>query len=93
MALTAAGVPREEIVADYVLSTERTEQIVRRLEHLPGYSDNLKDVPMTAHHSRPETITQVLEAIDAEHGSVEGWLRSVGWADPQIERLRAKLVQ
>lgn len=93
MALTVAGVPREEIVADYVASTERTERIVHRLENLPGYAENLRDVPMTAHHSRPETITRVLEAIDADYGSVAGWLRSIGWSSPQIDRLRAKLVE
>lgn len=93
MALSVAGVPRDEIVADYTASTERTERIVQRLVSLPGYSDNLRDIPMTAHHSRPETITRVLEAIDADYGSVAGWLRSVGWSDPQIDRLRAKLLQ
>lgn len=91
MALSVAGVPREEIVADYVASTERTERIVRRLERLPGYADNLRDVPMTAHHSRPETITRVLEAIDADHGSVAGWLGSIGWSDDRITALRDKL--
>ncbi|MBB2890471.1 tyrosine-protein phosphatase [Flexivirga oryzae] len=92
MALSVAGVPREEIVADYVASTERTERIVRRLETLPGYADNLRDVPMTAHHSRPETISRVLEAIDERFGSVPGWLTSAGWTEPQIDRLRAKLI-
>ncbi|WP_446664323.1 tyrosine-protein phosphatase [Flexivirga sp. B27] len=93
MALSVAGVPRDEIVVDYTASTERTERIVQRLVSLPGYSDNLRDIPMTAHHSRPETITRVLEAIDADYGSVAGWLRSVGWTQPQIDRLRAKLVE
>lgn len=93
MALSVAGVPRESIIGDYVASTERTERIVHRLERLPGYAENLRDVPMTAHHSRPETIARVLEAIDAEHGSVAGWLRSVGWTDDEIDTLRAKLVR
>jgi len=91
MALTVAGVPREEIVADYVASTERTERIVRRLQDLPGYADNLRGVPLTAHHSRPETITRVLEAIDADFGSVPGWLRTAGWTQAQVDQLRAKL--
>lgn len=92
MALSVAGVPREEIVADYVASTERAERIVHRLERLPGYADNLRDVPMTAHHSRPETITRVLEAIDADYGSVAGWLRATGWSEDQVGALRDKLV-
>lgn len=92
MALTVAGVPRAEIVADYVASTERAAQIVHRLERVPGYSENLRDVPLTAHYSRPETITRVLEAIDGEYGSVTGWLQSVGWSASQIAALRAKLV-
>ncbi|MGN6412950.1 tyrosine-protein phosphatase [Flexivirga sp.] len=91
MALSVAEVPREAIIADYAASTERTERIVRRLEKLPGYADNLRDVPMTAHHSRPDTIEHVLEAIDAEYGSVAGWLRSVGWSEAQLDQLRAKL--
>lgn len=93
MALTVAGVPREDVVRDYVASTDRAEQIVRRLEHVPGYSENLRGVPVTAHHSHPETITHVLEAIDDSYGSVVGWLRSVGWTDAQVDRLRAKLVE
>nr|WP_279672034.1 tyrosine-protein phosphatase [Flexivirga meconopsidis] len=92
MALTVAGVPREEVVADYVASTERSERIVQRLSQVPGYAENLEGVPLEAHHSRAETITRVLDAIDADYGSVVGWLEANGWSEAQIAALRAKII-
>lgn len=92
MALSVAGVPREEIVADYAASTERAERIVERLSAVPGYAENLAGVPMTAHHSRPETIERVLDAIAAEYGSVEGFLRTQNWSEADVQQLRDALV-
>ena len=41
MALDVAGVPHEEIVADYVLTAERIEQIIGRLMPRPAYGQAL----------------------------------------------------
>lgn len=38
LALDVAGVPAEEIIADYVASAQRIEAIIERLMHVPPYN-------------------------------------------------------
>ena len=88
--LHLAGVPTEEIAADYALSEERlrprhdawleaaeTEAERRRIERIA--------------RTPPEVITGVFEELERRHGSVEGYLRSAGVSDEELARARARL--
>ena len=91
LALTVAGVEREAVVADYVASSERVEQVVARLTASPTYAENLRGRPISSHLSRPEAITAFLDHIDQEHGGVDPFLARMGWTEADAASLRAKL--
>jgi protein-tyrosine phosphatase len=91
LALTVAGAEREAVVADYVASSERVEQVVARLTASSTYADNLRGRPISSHLSRPEAITSFLDHIDREYGGVAALLARMGWTDADAAQLRAKL--
>ncbi|HEY6835990.1 MAG TPA: tyrosine-protein phosphatase [Gaiellaceae bacterium] len=88
--LHLAGVPTEEIAADYALSEERlrprhegwfaaaeTEAERRRLERIA--------------QTPPESISGVFDELDRRYGSVEGYLRAAGVSEDDLVRARARL--
>jgi protein-tyrosine phosphatase len=91
LALTVAGVEREAVVADYVASSERVEQVVARLTASSTYADNLRGRPISSHLSRPEAMIAFLNHIDQEYGGVAPLLARMGWSDADAAQLRAKL--
>jgi protein tyrosine/serine phosphatase len=92
LALSVVGADRSEIIADYAVSTERIEEIVNRLKQSPTYAENLRGRPLSSHHTLPETMEDVLDYLDREHGGVLPYLHSIGWTDEDTARLRAKLL-
>jgi protein-tyrosine phosphatase len=88
--LHLAGVPIEEIAADYALSEERlrprhegwfeaaeTDAERRRLERIA--------------QTPPEVITGVFEELERRYGSVEAYLRSAGVSEQDIALCRSRL--
>jgi protein tyrosine/serine phosphatase len=92
LALAVAGVPEEEIVADYVATAERIERIIERLSARPAYADNLRDRPLEDHLPRPETMARILTVLDERHGGAAGWLVEQGWTEEHVAGLRTSLV-
>jgi protein-tyrosine phosphatase len=92
LALSAVGVEREAIIADYAASTERVEGVISRLLSSRTYAENLQGRPMESHHSRPHTMRVFLEHLDEAYGGVRGVLRRLGWTDEDTVRLSAKLL-
>jgi protein-tyrosine phosphatase len=91
IALDVAGVPHEEIVADYALSAERIEAIIERLSRSELYSAVLAAQTVADQAPRPETMETILRTLESEFGGGSGWLRSQGWDDARLEMLRARL--
>lgn len=89
LALSVAGVPDEEIVADYVLTAERLPRIIERLQGT-GFYSRLRDRPMSEQEPVPEAITGLLTSV-AERGGAPAWLRDQGWSEGQVDRLAARL--
>jgi protein-tyrosine phosphatase len=92
LALSAVGVPREDVVADYVATGERIEQILDRLRASPTYADDIDNIPAHEHDPRPEIMTRFLARLDEEHGGPLGWLAAHGFGEADVARLRAKLL-
>jgi protein-tyrosine phosphatase len=99
LVLDAVGVEREAVVADYVLSAEKVEQIFRRRVETLG-EPMPEDVEQ--HKPRAQTMVAVLDRLDADHardpgrggidGGAAGWLRANGIDDAALARLRERLV-
>lgn len=93
LALTAVGVPRAEVVADYVATGERIELILDRLRSTPTYADDIDRLPASEHAPRAATMHGFLERLDADHDGVLGWLAAHGFDGDDVARLRHKLLE
>jgi len=91
LALTAAGVRPEAVIADYAATGDRVEAILERLRKSPTYAKDIDSQPVVAHVARPETMAAFLQQMDARHGGVVRWLAEHGFDDDDLRLLRAKL--
>ncbi|QGN56955.1 tyrosine-protein phosphatase [Nostocoides sp. HKS02] len=91
LTLSVAGVADEDVVADYVASAERIEQIVARLLPRPAYGEALRDQPLAHHTPRAETMERILTVLAQRHGGAAGWLGEQGWSQAEVDALRARL--
>jgi protein-tyrosine phosphatase len=92
LALTAAGVARDAVVADYAASAERVDAILGRLRASPTYAADIDSTPPADQAPRPQTMAAFLEQVDARYGGVTGWLAGHGFGLDEVRGLRAKLV-
>lgn len=92
LALEIAGVEREAIVADYVLTGERLEAILDRLRASSTYAADLDSRPAESHMTLPFTMEKFLAALDELHGSPLGWLTAHGWSETDNQALRVRLL-
>jgi len=102
--LTALGVPRETVVADYTLTEKLLPPPAKPAPGAtpkPGASKALaafaklpKDAQIEMWRSEPVYIDAALDSIDHEYGSVDGYLKkALGLNDAQIAELRTNLTQ
>lgn len=92
IALTAVGVLRDAVVADYVATGERIAAIVDRLRASPTYAEDLKRIPPEAHIPRAESMVSFLDEFDIRYGGADSWLTEHGFTADDLERLRATLL-
>jgi protein-tyrosine phosphatase len=91
LALSVAGVPEEEIVADYF----RTQELLA-----PWLAEQLAEEPDTSKHpeliefrdTRAESIVAILRHLDTKYGGPEAYLRHGGLTSADLDKLRARLV-
>jgi protein-tyrosine phosphatase len=91
LALTAAGVRPEAVVADYAATGDRIEAILGRLRKSRTYARDIDSQPVVAHLARPETMAAFLQQLDVRYGGVVRWLADQGFDDDDLRLLRAKL--
>jgi hypothetical protein len=91
LALDAAGVKRDAIVADYLATGERIEAIMARLISSPTYRAELEGHDPQRHAPLPGTIERVLELVDERFGGSRAWLGSHGLDESDLERLTRRL--
>jgi rhodanese-related sulfurtransferase len=89
LALEAAGVPREAIVADYVATAERIAPLMARLRASPTYAAELEGYSDESRKPRAETMRVLLEVLDERHGGPLAWLAEHGF-DPEPLRRRLR---
>ncbi|WP_336030834.1 tyrosine-protein phosphatase [Geodermatophilus sp. FMUSA9-8] len=89
--LAAAGVPEEEIVADYALTAEVIEALVAKLRSSPTYAEDMTRRDVASHTPRAETMRRLLEVLHERHGGPLGWLTEHGFGPDEQAALRARL--
>jgi protein-tyrosine phosphatase len=90
--LGAIGVPERTIVADYALSGPAMARFVDFLERTyPHAKDRLAKAAPAMLAADPEAMRGLLAGLQADFGSVEGYLAHLGMA-PAVPYLRANLL-
>jgi hypothetical protein len=91
LSLAVAGVPHEEIVADYAMTAVVIDALVAKLAASPTYAEDMDGHDLARHTPRAETMERVLALLDERHGGPAGWLREHGFDDADQAVLRARL--
>jgi protein-tyrosine phosphatase len=92
LALEVAGVPREEIVADYTATGDRLDAILARLRANETYAQDLDSRPSDTHMPHAYTMEKFLTILDERHGGPLGWLERHGWTGEDTTALRGVLI-
>ncbi|MEU8225965.1 tyrosine-protein phosphatase [Kribbella sp. NPDC048915] len=91
LALSVAGVPEDEIVADYYLTQSRMAPLLA--EQLAGEPDTSKHAEMIEFRdTRLESIVAILRHLDERYGGSEAYLRHGGLTSADLAKLRARLI-
>jgi protein tyrosine/serine phosphatase len=91
LALDAAGVQREAIVADYLATAQRIYAIMDRLVSSPTYRAELEGHDPRDHAPIPGTIERVLQLVDEGFGGSAAWLSAHGLSSAELGRLRGRI--
>ncbi len=96
--LAAAGVDRDEIIRDYVLTEQHVDAIITRIIAGRPAEDRveLREL-MTGPHadlmrSPTEAVTLVLDALDSWPGGAAGWMRAQDVPDATLSRMHRRLI-
>jgi len=90
-ALAAAGVPDEEIVADYAMTAEVIDALVAKLRTSRTYAEDMGRRDVASHTPRADTMRRLLAVLDERHGGPLGWLTEHGFGPDEQAALRARL--
>lgn len=90
LALVVAGVPREEVVADYALTAERIEAVRDRLVASPTYAEDMKRRPLDDMRPHALSMRHFLDRLD-DRGGIAAWLDSNGFSGAEQAALRTRL--
>jgi protein-tyrosine phosphatase len=89
--LRLAGVDREVVAADYAVSEENLAP--NGPAWIEAVDDELERERRRKLMRTPaRAMLHTLEELERRYGAVEAYMRSAGLAEPQIDRLRARLV-
>jgi protein tyrosine/serine phosphatase len=91
LSLAVAGVPHEEIVADYAMTADVIEGVVARLAASPTYAEDMVSREIGVHTPRADTMDRVLTLLQERHGGPVGWLQAHGFGADEQAALRARL--
>ncbi len=91
LVLDAVGVERDAIVADFALTNERLERVAARLRRFPTYANYTGRLSNRDMSADPQTMVDVLAALDDRDGGAAGWLLANGLTDAELVSLTAAL--
>jgi protein tyrosine/serine phosphatase len=91
LSLAVAGVPHEEIVADYAMTAEIIDALVAKLAASPTYAEDMVTRDVASHTPRAETMDRLLSLLDERDGGAAGWLEAHGFGAADQAALRSRL--
>lgn len=91
LTLAVAGVPHEEIVADYAMTADVIDALIAKLASSPTYAEDMVRRDTASHAPRAETMERVLTLLDERYDGPTGWLAAHGFGADEQAALRARL--
>ncbi len=92
--LGTLGVPRHVVLADYALTADGMQRMRAWAErHFPELASRMAETPSAFLAALPEALGEVLDAIDASHGSIEHYVLSIGVAPESVASLAEQLLE
>lgn len=98
--LAMLGVPREHIVADFLLTQRAfkppTSQSGARRNPDPKYqrfAEMKREVLAVFSSARPSFIAAFLDSLDEQHGGIDNYAKALGFTDADREAIRAGLLE
>jgi protein-tyrosine phosphatase len=91
--LSVLGVPDEDIIKDYTLTTPFMKELIDHLNNNPGIVDRADSLPDYFWTSNAESMELFLTALRREFGSVKGYLEAHGAEAGLFDRLREALLE
>ncbi len=88
--LSAAGVCKEDIIADYEVSYTYIKPFIHR--EIENNSGLIWDGAYERFYSHRENMEKILDFIEKEFGGALGYLKKIGLTDSEIESLCRKLI-
>lgn len=85
--LAAADVEPDAIAEDYAISSEYIRDAYLAAHPRENWDAVLEDV-----RCPPEQVYNMLEHLETRYGGIQSYLRSVGLSDPEITRIRERLL-
>jgi protein tyrosine/serine phosphatase len=92
LALTAAGVRRDAVIADYAATGQRMHAVLDRLRARPIYAEDTNSRPAEEHMPYSHTMARFLDLMQSRYGGVLAWLDSQGFGAADVSALRAQLL-
>jgi protein-tyrosine phosphatase len=92
LALTAVGVTRDAVIADYQASSERMDLVVARLRSSKTYAADTDAHTADEHMARAATMAAFLDQVGLRYGGVPRWLADRDFGRSDILRLRDRLL-
>lgn len=88
--MSAVGVEREQVVADYVLSATRIDALFERWTSGSGQPMPTAE-ELDRHRPRAAVMETFLRLLDERHGGPVAWLAEHGLTEDELARLRSRL--
>ena len=93
MVLSLLGVDEQVIVGDYALTATAMAKMVERLrQDRPDALDAMNDQPSAYMATPPAAMATFLDHVRHEHGSMVGYVRSIGVEPDVVEALHTNLL-
>ncbi|GAA1993179.1 tyrosine-protein phosphatase [Amycolatopsis minnesotensis] len=89
LALGAAGIGHDDIVADYLRSGPNMPSVLRRFRAWPSFRQ--RSIPEDYYQCQESVIRAFLDCVSGEFGGFDGWARQAGVSTGAITRLRQAL--
>jgi len=93
LVLELAGVEREVIVADYVITAERLQFIMDRWRSDPGFADRMAKVPASRFSVEAPTMEGFLDELAVRHGGARSWALEAGVPPEVLDRLVEQVLE